>query len=61
MQFVTDKRGDNMEKSNCVFTKFVREDRFELNSYLTYLFNLISDHFPEQLDDRWLMDKPVRK
>jgi hypothetical protein len=40
-----------MENGKILFDSFVKEDRFELNSYLTYLFELIYDYFPEQ-DDR---------
>ncbi|MDQ0199204.1 hypothetical protein [Neobacillus ginsengisoli] len=40
-----------MEKSKILFDDFIREDRFELNSYLTYLFNQLNDYFPKHVED----------
>lgn len=34
-----------------VLSGFIHKDRFELNSYLTYLFNQFKD-FPKQLEDK---------
>jgi hypothetical protein len=35
-----------------VLSDFVYGDRFELNSYLTYLFNPFYDDVPNQLEDK---------
>ncbi|GHI00029.1 hypothetical protein AM1BK_35710 [Neobacillus kokaensis] len=40
-----------MEDRITLFNLFLKEDRFELNSYLTYLFSQISDCFPEQAEE----------
>ncbi|WP_423799923.1 hypothetical protein [Neobacillus sp. SAB-20_R2A] len=43
-----------MEKSKPSFDDFLKEDRFELQSYLTYLFTRISDYFPEQTEENMI-------
>ncbi|MCH6264992.1 MULTISPECIES: hypothetical protein [Neobacillus] len=43
-----------MEKSKTSFDDFLKEDRFELQSYLTYLFTRISDYFPEQTEENMI-------
>ncbi len=43
-----------MEQKESLFTDFVQKDRFELKSYLSYLFN----HYKKHLhDDRTLDEK----
>jgi hypothetical protein len=39
-------------ESKLNLSDFVYRDRFELNSYLTYLLNQFYDSFPEQSEDR---------
>jgi hypothetical protein len=39
-------------ESKLNLSDFVYRDRFELNSYLTYLLNQFYDSFPEQSKDR---------
>ncbi|WP_281177278.1 hypothetical protein [Peribacillus loiseleuriae] len=35
-------------------TDFFQEDRFELNSYLTYMFNQFDDYAPKPLEDQMI-------
>ncbi|WP_352927479.1 hypothetical protein [Peribacillus simplex] len=37
----SDKGGKEVKKAGVSLTEFIQEDRFELNSYLTSLFNKI--------------------
>jgi hypothetical protein len=47
------KGGDVVSReSKLNLSDFVYRDRFELNSYLTYLLNQFYDNFPEQSEDR---------
>ncbi len=39
-------------ESKLNLSDFVNGDRFELNSYLTYLLNQFYDNFPDQSEDR---------
>jgi hypothetical protein len=39
-------------ESKLNLSDFVNGDRFELNSYLTYLLKQFYDNFPEQSEDR---------
>ena len=41
-----------METSSTFFDRFLQGERFELHSYLTYLFNQISDYFPEHAEEK---------
>lgn len=41
-----------MEENKILFADFVEEDRFELNSYLTYLFNLGLNHIPKYVEGK---------
>ncbi|MCM2535960.1 hypothetical protein NDK43_31300 [Neobacillus pocheonensis] len=43
-----------MEKRKILLADFIQEDRFELNSYLTYLFNQLHEYFPKQVDDKMI-------
>ncbi|MBU8919012.1 hypothetical protein BGM25_23485 [Bacillus sp. FJAT-29953] len=49
-----EERGRDVEKSKTSFDDFLKEDRFELQSYLTYLFTRISDYFPEQTEENMI-------
>ncbi|MED4203725.1 hypothetical protein [Neobacillus mesonae] len=40
-----------MDNSKTLIELFLREDRFELNDYLTFLFNQIADYFPETAEE----------
>ncbi|WP_257349774.1 hypothetical protein [Pseudalkalibacillus decolorationis] len=39
-------------ESKLTLANFVDQDRFELNSYLTYLFQQFYDNAPDQPDDK---------
>ncbi|MFB6801655.1 MULTISPECIES: hypothetical protein [Peribacillus] len=41
-----------MKKNGVSLAEFVQEDRFELNSYLTSLFNKLNDYVPKSLKDK---------
>ncbi|MDR6998933.1 hypothetical protein [Neobacillus niacini] len=41
-----------MENHKTLFDHFVREDRFELHSYLIYLFNQLCDQLPESIEEK---------
>ncbi|MFD0826869.1 hypothetical protein ACT8ZR_14610 [Neobacillus sp. M.A.Huq-85] len=41
-----------MEKHKNLFDLFVHEDRFELHSYLTYLFTQLCDHLPDHVEEK---------
>ncbi|WP_279382020.1 hypothetical protein [Metabacillus bambusae] len=41
-----------MRKSKLTLTDFVYKDRFELNSYLTYLVHQFNDTVPNQSGDK---------
>ncbi|MCM3568445.1 hypothetical protein [Neobacillus mesonae] len=45
------ERRKDVENSKTLFELFLREDRFELSSYLTYLFNQITNHLPDHMDE----------
>lgn len=46
------KGESELEENKILFADFVKEDRFELNSYLNYLFTEVLNHFPKSLDDK---------
>lgn len=46
------KGGKEMKKNGVSLAEFVQEDRFELNSYLTSLFNKLNDYVPKSLKDK---------
>ncbi|MEJ9232644.1 hypothetical protein LAV79_24990 [Peribacillus butanolivorans] len=46
------KGGKEMKKNGVPLAEFVQEDRFELNSYLTSLFNKLNDYVPKSLKDK---------
>ncbi|MGE6613503.1 hypothetical protein ACQKFG_23870 [Peribacillus sp. NPDC076916] len=37
------------------FVHFIQEDRFELNSYLNYLFNQFNEYVPKHMEDVKMM------
>jgi|1186.fasta_scaffold85326_2 hypothetical protein len=39
-------------ESKLTVSDFVNKERFEINSYLTYLFNHFYDNAPNQSDDK---------
>lgn len=39
-------------ESKLTLSDFVNKDRFELNSYLTYLFHQFYDNVPDQSEDK---------
>ncbi|MGN7397345.1 hypothetical protein [Peribacillus simplex] len=39
------------EEIKTPFVNFIQEDRFELNSYLNYLFNQFNEYVPKHMDD----------
>ncbi|WP_377520295.1 hypothetical protein [Priestia megaterium] len=41
-----------MEENKQIWSDFIQKDRFELYSYLTYLFNQVHDDSPGQLEDK---------
>jgi hypothetical protein len=43
-----------MESNNNknLLTQFVQEDRFELNSYLTYMFNAVDQQVPGEMENQ---------
>jgi hypothetical protein len=41
-----------VEKNKISIANFVKEDGFELNSYLTYLFNQIYDYLPKHVEEK---------
>ncbi|MFP7736472.1 hypothetical protein ACLHDF_24345 [Priestia aryabhattai] len=40
-----------MGENKQTWSDFIQKDRFELHSYLTYLFNQCHDESPRQLED----------
>ncbi|MGG1325059.1 hypothetical protein [Priestia megaterium] len=40
-----------MEENKQIWSDFIQKDRFELHSYLSYLFNQYDDEIPRQLED----------
>lgn len=47
-----------MKKNGVSLVEFVQEDRFELSSYITSLFNKLNDYVPKSLKDkRWVTIK----
>ena len=40
-----------MEENKQIWSDFIQKDRFELHSYLTYLFNQSHNEGPRQLKD----------
>jgi hypothetical protein len=46
-----------LEEKKLLLADFVQEDRFELNSYVTYLFNQVKELLPSQLEKKCLNDK----
>jgi hypothetical protein len=46
----------NVEKNKILLADFIQGDRFELNSYLTYLFNQIHDYFPKHMEDKMVSE-----
>ncbi|WP_195694610.1 hypothetical protein [Priestia megaterium] len=40
-----------MEENKQIWSDFIQKGRFELHSYLTYLFNQCQDYSPRQLED----------
>ncbi len=52
------KGGKVMKKNGVSLVEFVQEDRFELSSYITSLFNKLNDYVPKSLKDkRWMTIK----
>jgi hypothetical protein len=41
-----------MKKNGVSLIEFVQEDRFELSSYITSLFNKLNDYVPKSLKDK---------
>jgi hypothetical protein len=41
-----------MKKNGVSLVEFVQEDRFELSSYITSLFNKLNDYVPKGLKDK---------
>ncbi|MFD9626596.1 hypothetical protein [Peribacillus muralis] len=41
-----------MKKNGVSLAEFVQEGRFELNSYITSLFNKLNDYVPKNLPDK---------
>ncbi|MFE4895360.1 hypothetical protein [Peribacillus butanolivorans] len=39
------------EENKTIFVNFIQEDRFELNSYLNYLFNQFNEYVPKHMED----------
>ncbi|MDM5291839.1 hypothetical protein QUF81_00850 [Peribacillus simplex] len=39
------------EEIKTPFVNFIQEDRFELNSYLNYLFNQFNEYISKHMDD----------
>jgi hypothetical protein len=49
------KGGKEMSgENNSLLSNFVHEDRFELNAYLTYLFNQFYYYDPNQLEEKMI-------
>jgi hypothetical protein len=46
------KGGKDMKKNGVSLVEFVQEDRFELSSYITSLFNKLNDYVPKGLKDK---------
>ncbi len=46
------KGGKDMKKNGVSLAEFVQEGRFELNSYITSLFNKLNDYVPKNLPDK---------
>ncbi|MFD6442424.1 hypothetical protein ACFWDG_22160 [Peribacillus sp. NPDC060186] len=39
------------EENKTLFVNFIQGDRFELNSYLNYLFNRFNEYVPQHMKD----------
>lgn len=46
------KGGEDMKKNGVSLAEFIQEDRFELNSYITSLFNKLNDYVPKSIKDK---------
>ncbi|MBK5502633.1 MULTISPECIES: hypothetical protein [Peribacillus] len=44
------------EENKTLFVNFIQEDRFELNSYLNYLFNQFNEYVPKHMDDIMMIE-----
>ncbi|MFE4708813.1 hypothetical protein [Peribacillus simplex] len=45
------------EENKTPFVHFIQEDRFELNSYLNYLFNQCNEYVPKHMEDVKMMEQ----
>ncbi|MGE7185663.1 hypothetical protein ACQKKK_17290 [Peribacillus sp. NPDC006672] len=41
-----------MKKDGVSLAEFIQEDRFELSSYITSLFNKLNDYVPKSIKDK---------